>query len=270
MVGTLRTHLKRLGAQHRASQNRNNTGKVNKTLEFFTRMTARLVGAERCSIFIVDPENQTIWLKAGTGVEEHGIEVSLEGSIVGQVIETGQVVNTSHLEDREGAHKTTDSRTGFTTRSVLCVPVKNSSLDETVGAIQALNKKDGERFSVEDAELLGEIADQVQALVSRVYLDQEIYGLTEKVLTTAGRVAGYLSVAVFGLFAVLLLVMFLWVVVPALGLNAVRLNHPCRVHEPGRPGRPGRWRRKPGNRNRIARWAGACKPSPARQTPRWR
>lgn len=51
----------------------------------------KVLNAERCSIFIYDPESMTIWLKGGTEVKERDIEVTSEfDSVVGNVITTGK------------------------------------------------------------------------------------------------------------------------------------------------------------------------------------
>ena len=53
-------------------------------------MIPRMLNAERCSVFIHDPVNRKIWLKAGTALQERGIEVSVKDSIVGEVISSGK------------------------------------------------------------------------------------------------------------------------------------------------------------------------------------
>ena len=217
MFGTLKLHLNRLSAKHKAMAVIGDAEQAERALKFFTRISTAITKAERSSIFITDPDNQKIWLKAGTGVPERGIEVSAEGSIVGQVIESGKTVMLSGLEEQEGAHKTVDAKTGFVTQNVVCVPITDPDLQETVGAIQALNKKHGQEFTAEDAAFLSELAEQVQARVSRIYLGQEIYGLSEKVLETGKRAVAYLTGGVVILFLVLLSVMILWVLVAAFG-----------------------------------------------------
>ncbi len=216
MLGTLRLHLSRLGARHRATNPDDLLGRANRALNFFTRITRRLVNAERCSVFIVDPESDSVWLKAGTGLEDRAIEVSIDGSVVGQVIRSGEVLFQSHLEEQEGAHQATDVQTGFHTHNVLCVPIRDPGMDEVVGAIQALNKQDGQAFDERDARWLEEVAEQVQAQVSRIYYDQEIYGLSEKVLNSATRIIRFISYGVALLVMLLLVMMFLWLTVPIL------------------------------------------------------
>ena len=214
MFEALRQHLNRLSARQKLAVGNGDDDKANRAIKFFARITRKLVDAERSSIFILDPAKEKIWLKAGTGVGEHDIEVSPDDSIVGQVIGTGAPVVLAGLEHQEGAHKATDAVTGFTTRSIICVPICDPDLHETVGAIQALNKQGKDGFDEQDAALLSELAEQVQARVSRIFLDQEIYGLSEKVLNASKRVVGTLLITVAALVGALILVLSLWLLVP--------------------------------------------------------
>ncbi len=215
MFGTLRLHLNRLSVKQRSSGLVDAESAVSEVFRFYTRITCKLVDAERCSIFISDPESDKVWLKAGTGVQEGGIEVSTEGSVVGEAILTGKTVTRNNMECRSGAHKECDDQTGFVTRNILCVPIMDSELGEAVGAIQVLNKQENAEFSVQDAEMLCDVAAQLQTRVSRIYLNQEIFGLSEKVLRAASQALTYSLVGVFVVVAIIMLILLVWVMTPA-------------------------------------------------------
>ena len=159
-----------------------------KLLDFYVRVTPRMLNAERCSIFIHDPENRKVWLKTGTGVTERGIEVSLSDSIVGQVIASGKPVIASDLQIRNGTHKKIDAETGFITREVICVPVRSKDRGETTGAIQVLNKKSGGGFNAEDQAFLEEVGEHLQSIVDSIFLTQEAVGMSKKLVTVANQV----------------------------------------------------------------------------------
>ncbi|MBM3580600.1 MAG: GAF domain-containing protein, partial [Alphaproteobacteria bacterium] len=129
-----------------------------KLLDFYTRIMTRAVGAERCSIFIHDPDKDRIWLKTGTGLQEAEIVVPKEGSLVGKAVATGRTVHVTGLEREAGAHKAADAKTGFVTKSVLSVPIKHPSRGEVTGAFQLLNKQGGGEFTFDDIALAEDIA----------------------------------------------------------------------------------------------------------------
>jgi GAF domain-containing protein len=214
MFGTLRLHLNRLSVKQRSSGLVDAESAVSEVFRFYTRITRKLVDAERCSIFISDPESDKVWLKAGTGVQEGGIEVSTKGSVVGEAIQAGKTVTRNNMESRSGVHKECDDQTGFVTQNILCVPIMDPNLGEAVGAIQVLNKQGDTEFSVEDAEMLCDVAAQIQTRVSRIYLNQEIFGLSEKVLNAASQALTYTLVGIFVLVAIIMLILLVWVLTP--------------------------------------------------------
>src|SRR3972149_2668001 len=126
-------------------------------LDFYIKIMPKVLNAERCSIFIYDPESMTIWLKGGTQVKERDIEISGEyDSVVGDVITTGKYRIVTGLNEKSGIHKEMDERTGFKTRNILCIPIRSLDGKQVMGAVQILNKKDGSEFNDEDRVLLEE------------------------------------------------------------------------------------------------------------------
>jgi len=156
-------------------------------LEFYVRLIPRMLNAERCSIFIHDPANGKVWLKAGTSVKERGIEVSVSNSYVGKVITSGEPVIATELESRDGAHRAVDTTTGFVTRQLVCVPIRSTDGARITGAIQALNKHGGGGFTEEDQGFLAEVGEHFQGIVESIFLGQEAVSLTRSAVATAAR-----------------------------------------------------------------------------------
>ena len=216
MLKELRLQLDRLAAKRAASFDTDRAARADRLLRFYTKIVAKVVDAERCSVFINDPQHDKIWLKAGTGLAEHDIEVPAEGSIVGTVIQSGQPLIQTGLDNQEGAHKATEAKTGFVTRNVLCVPITRPDHQETVGAIQVLNKQNNEEFDNADLEIVKEIADHLRSEVSAVFLDQEIFGLSETIFNTARRTIGVLLGGIAVALILLFILIFFYVLIPAI------------------------------------------------------
>ncbi len=141
-------------------------------LQFFVEIIPRLFEAERCSIFVLDPNQNSVWVQCGTGVEERQIEVPTAESVVGEVISSGKPVSRSGMENKIGMHEKVDKETSFVTHNVLCVPIFSSSGSRVVGAIQVLNKRWGD-FKDEDQETLEKFAFHLQANIENIFLRQE-------------------------------------------------------------------------------------------------
>lgn len=149
------------------------SGKIS-LLEFYVKIVPKVLNAERCSIFIYDPDSKTIWLKCGTELEERDIEVTLEyDATVVNVITSGQHKVVTGLDKKNGVHKRTDENTGFVTREILCIPIKSLDGTEVTGAVEILNKKGGGTFNDEDRMLLEEMAHFLELTIENVFFNQE-------------------------------------------------------------------------------------------------
>lgn len=142
-------------------------------LQFFVDIMPKTLGAERCSIFILDPVDEKAWLACGTGLTEKQLQVPTSNSIVGQVLETGKYVQEDDLEDQVGAHDVVAAKTGYVTRNALCVPVKGVTSKKVVGAIQVLNKLRGD-FTEDDRTILERLAFHLEMNIENIYLRQEL------------------------------------------------------------------------------------------------
>ncbi len=148
-------------------------------LKFFVEILPQTLNAERSSLFILDPKQDNIWIKCGTGVSEAEITVPKEGSLVGEVIETGECVIEDNMMDRTGTHEMVGQQVGYSTRTAICVPVKNASNNKIIGAIQVLNKKEGKKFTAKDQATLESLAFQIQMNIEHIYLRQDMRKLAE-------------------------------------------------------------------------------------------
>jgi hypothetical protein len=145
-----------------------------KLIEFFVELLPKALSCERCSIFILDPVDDNVWLHSGTGLKEREIRVPKWSSVVGKVISEGRSIVEEDMENTVGAHDTVDVKTGFVSRNSMCVPVKGVSVDKITGAIQLLNKTGGKSYSDEDKIILKKAAMHLQMNIENIYLRQEL------------------------------------------------------------------------------------------------
>jgi len=156
-------------------------------LSCFADLVPMALKVERFSIFVLDPKTSDVWLQCGTGLKENAIKVSVDGSIVGEVISSGHPLIVEDMEDRVGAHYDVSVQTGFHPRNTLCVPILSSASKKVAtGAIQVLNKAypglGQELYTRKDVEMLQKLAVNIQMTIENIYLRQE-YAKISKVMS---------------------------------------------------------------------------------------
>jgi adenylate cyclase len=110
------------------------------------------IGAERGALFLDDDETGELYTHVATGLGSRQIRLLNNLGIAGAVFHSGvgEIVSDAYADPR--FHRDIDEQTGFTTRSILCVPVRNAK-GETIGVAEMLNKREG-AFDESDLELL--------------------------------------------------------------------------------------------------------------------
>jgi signal transduction histidine kinase len=114
-----------------------------------------LLEAETSSIFEVDPERGDLFFRLARGEKAQvleGMRLRMGEGVAGQVALTEEPVLSRDTAQDPRFCGRFDQTTGFTTRSILCVPLK--SRDRLVGVLEVLNKRAPEGFDDRDLEIL--------------------------------------------------------------------------------------------------------------------
>lgn len=124
------------------------------TMEHITEV----MQAERSTLFIVERDTGRLH---GIIAQRSETEIILEPGqgIAGWVAQSGNSLNIKDAYHDPRFHQNVDHRTGFTTRSILCQPVRSAE-GEIIAVLQVLNSRNG-HFSEEDANLLSAIGGQI-------------------------------------------------------------------------------------------------------------
>lgn len=130
---------------------------MDNVLELISQEAKRLLNTERCSIFIVDKEDQILWTTISDGIGK--IVLSLDSGIVGETYQTKtpQLVNSPYDDARFLPN--IDKKTGYVTKNIITVPIFDSKRD-VIGIVQLLNKSRYD-FDEKDLETLTFFANYV-------------------------------------------------------------------------------------------------------------
>ncbi|NOQ35202.1 MAG: GAF domain-containing protein [Methylococcaceae bacterium] len=114
--------------------------------------TTRLLDAERSTLFLNDEKTNELWSEVGEGLQMAEIRIPNNMGIAGAVFTNNETINIPYAYADLRFNPAVDKKTGFFTKSILCVPVVNKS-GKTIGATQVLNKYGG-AFTKDDEQRL--------------------------------------------------------------------------------------------------------------------
>lgn len=128
-------------------------------------------GSERFTLFLLDREKGELFSVVAEGLEGQDIHLSLNLGIAGLVAITGQELNIQDAYADPRFDKSTDERTGYRTRCILCLPIKDQS-GGILGVIEVINKKGGV-FTDSDMHLLKALSSIVAISIENAILFQQ-------------------------------------------------------------------------------------------------
>jgi putative ABC transport system ATP-binding protein len=123
-------------------------GMLARGLSAFTHKLSQLLNAERSSLFLVDGD--TLLLKVARDLEGGTeIRIPIGSGIAGAAAKSGQIINIPDAYDDPRFNPDVDKKTGFRTRSILSLPIKNQN-GVVFAVAQLLNRRDGQPFDRND------------------------------------------------------------------------------------------------------------------------
>ncbi|MBD2577412.1 GAF domain-containing protein [Oscillatoria sp. FACHB-1406] len=148
------------------------------TLKSVMEQARRLMKADRSTLFLLSKEKKELWTKVAKadGKTMLEIRISANRGIAGYVASTGKTLNIPDAYEDPRFDPSTDKRTGYRTRSILCMPVFNSA-GELIGVTQLINKEQGS-FSASDEEFMQAFNIQAGIALENAKLFEAV--LTEK------------------------------------------------------------------------------------------
>jgi Nif-specific regulatory protein len=136
-------------------------------LDLVAREAARLLHAERATIFLLDAGRQELWSKVALGSDEI-LRFDARLGIAGAVALSGRTVRTADAYNDARFYDGIDARTGYRTRSLVAVPLRRPD-GEIRGVFEVLNKKGG-AFTAPDEEVLQALATHAAAALETAQL----------------------------------------------------------------------------------------------------
>jgi len=181
-------HEKELDTLVRFSAIINSSLKIEDVLNYAMQWAEEFMNAEASTVYELDEDKGEIFIRIARGKKKEPvkqIKLKLGEGVAGSVIQTGEPVVVQDVAREDIFSNKFDTKTGFETRSMICVPL--ILRDKPIGAFQVLNKKSGEPFTDADLELLTSMSQQIAVALDNAKLYRRLekkFELTEQELRT--------------------------------------------------------------------------------------
>lgn len=133
---------------------------LDEILQLIISRASRLIRAENWSLLLKDEETGELTFAVVEGSKKEALRgfcIPSGKGIVGCVARTGEPEFVSDVQGDTRFYREMDARSGFTTRSVVCVPLKTHG--KTLGVIELVNVENIEVFKGRDLPVLQALAD---------------------------------------------------------------------------------------------------------------
>ena len=149
--------------------------KLGSLLQKVMSEATRMLNAERSTLFLNDEKTHELWSEVGQGLQSMTIRFPNHLGIAGSVFTSGKTINIPYAYADLRFNPAFDKKTGFFTRSILCVPVLNQQ-GKIIGVTQVLNKHGGP-FTAEDESRLKAFTAQVSIALENAKLFTEVQNM---------------------------------------------------------------------------------------------
>jgi signal transduction histidine kinase len=164
------------------SQQLNSTLDHNALLQRIIAAAMELTNSETASILLIDPTTGELRFELAPNIDSTQIDslvVPMEGSIAGWVVTHGEARVIEDVRSEPNFFRNVDDRLQFQTHNILAVPLRTHN--KVIGALEALNKRDGEPYNGEDIKILTTLAVQAAIAIENARLFQQSDFMAEMV-----------------------------------------------------------------------------------------
>jgi K+-sensing histidine kinase KdpD len=193
------TIVKRLEEQRRAQEIRfnklqrlieaskiiNSTLNLDELLELILNAATQSIQADRGTLYLVDDIKKELWSKVHQGTDMVEIRLPIGKGLAGYVAETGETILIPDTYADPRFNPEIDKRTGYRTRNMLCMPMKNKDR-KIIGVFQLLNKNQGS-FDNDDVSFIDALSAHASVAIENAHMAQEM--VANERLSAVGKMA---------------------------------------------------------------------------------
>jgi len=148
---------------------------LERILQETIELTTVILDVEAATLFLLDEERSELIFAIPTG--EKGVmlqqfRIPLDQGVAGWVVRTGQPALVNDVRQDPRFLQQVDSKTGFTTRNLLCVPLQYRG--RITGALETVNKRSPGGFTGDDLQWLTMLSTQAAIAIENARLYENL------------------------------------------------------------------------------------------------
>ena len=136
-------------------------------LPLVSKYAKEIIGADRCSMFIYNPDKNEFWTTLADGVDR--IVISADKGIVGETLRRKKPILENAVHSNPYFMGDLDKITGYTTKNVITAPIFDYK-KEVGGVLELLNKEGG--FQESDLKYMKFFAQYVGEFIELINLHE--------------------------------------------------------------------------------------------------
>lgn len=187
----VRLQVERMGALLEVGRVVSSTLDLRDLLYKIMSTATKVMRCETSTVYLVDEQTNELYFHIVQGSQNVGeklqkIRLPMGTGLAGWCAQNNKPVIVPDTEKDPRFFKGADKKSGFVTRSMICVPMRLK--DRVVGVLQVLNRKGDIPFNDYDLEMLESVANQAVSAIENAWLYeniQKVYLSTIEVLATA-------------------------------------------------------------------------------------
>lgn len=141
---------------------------LERALRLFTGRLASLLNAERASLMLVDAEEKALIMRITQDEDIELRRIPIGTGIAGAAARSGETIRIDDAYADPRFNPEIDKKTGFRTRSILCLPIRDQS-GKVFAVTQLLNRKDGRPFDDADEQRFRQFAHSLGIILEALH-----------------------------------------------------------------------------------------------------
>jgi adenylate cyclase len=137
--------------------------------------TMELLGCERATIFVLDPDKNELVSRVASGGDVKEIRIPTSAGVAGAAFMSHKIDNVPDAYADPRFNQAVDKATGFNTRSILAAPILDRN-GASVGVVQALNKRGGP-FGPDEERRVRAFSSQLAVALQNAQLFSDVLSL---------------------------------------------------------------------------------------------